>query len=233
VPKNLLDELLETIRNTLLLETQTHSEKIDAIQLLMSLKKQELPYRYKWEDYYADLKQHFEEMEKGHSSFGFFYHDETLSLRLHIILLRYMFGKNVLEELLETLSLISNGEEYEIRSSLRTLRDFLSHETNKFIGDSVQPILLQYISSFCFNESYNVRYRTVQALYSLIESQYVNFVIERLSKMMDDDNYKVRWVVLDQASLIKKQNEQIYNFIIQKAKIDNHHLVRRMVEKDT
>lgn len=230
--KNLLIKLLEIILTTLRLETQTHSEKIDAIQLLMSLKKQEVTYDYNWEDYYSELKQYFEEIQKSRSRFGLFERDESLSLRLHIILLRYVFGENGLEELLETLSLFSNGEEYEIISSLITLKDFLNLETNKFDINSMQPILVQYMSSFCFHESHNVRYRTVQALYSLIESQYTNFVIDRLSKMMDDDDYNVRWAILHQASLIEKQNEQTYNYILQKAKIDNNYLVRRMVAND-
>ncbi len=232
VSKNLLVKLLEIILNTLHLETQTLSEKIDAIQLLMRLRKEELTYNYNWEDYYSDLKLNFEKIQKGHSRFGSFERDETLSLRLHIILLQYMFGENSLEELLETLSLLSNGEENEIVSSLITLKDFLNLQANKMNENSAQPILVQYISSFCFDENQNIRYRTVKALYALIESQYSNFVIDRLSKMIDDDDYNVRWAVLYQASLIEKQNEQTYNYIIQKAKIDNHYLVRRMVNKN-
>ncbi len=230
VSRKLFVKLLEIILDTLRLETQTHSEKIDAIQLLVRLKRQELTYDYNWDDYYSDLKQYFEEIQKGRSGFGLFERDESLSLRLHIILLRYMFGENSLEELLETLSLLSNGEEYEIVSSLITLKDFLNLETNKISENSVQPILVQYISSFCFHENQNIRYRTVKALYTFIQSPYTNFVIDRLLKMMDDEDYNVRWAVLHQASLIEKQNEQTYNFIIQKAKIDNHHLVRRVVE---
>jgi len=48
--------------------------------------------------------------------------------------------------------------------------------------------------------------------------------------MMDDDDYKVRWAVLHQVSMIKKINELTYNYIIGKAKIDNNYLVRRVVE---
>jgi len=128
------------------------------------------------------------------------------------------------------LALLNSSEEYEIISSLIALKDFLSFEVNNLVGKPVLPILVQYISAFCFHESHDVRYRTVQALYMLIESQYADFVVNRLSKMMDDDDYKVRWAVLHQVSMIKKINELTYNYIVGKAKIANNYLVRRVVE---
>ncbi|MDP1715114.1 MAG: hypothetical protein Q8L41_10260 [Anaerolineales bacterium] len=226
--EELLDDLLETIFNTLSLETQTHAEKIDAIELMMTLKRQELSYIYNWDDYYSKLEQHFSEIEKGHS--GFFMKDESLSLRLHLIFIRINFDVDCLQELLEILALINSSEEYEIISSLISLKDFLSFEIKNLVENPVMPILVQYISSFCFHESHDVRYRTVQALYMLIESRYADFVVNRLSKMIDDDDYKVRWAVLHQVSMIKKINELTYNYIVGKAKIDNNYLVRRVVE---
>ncbi len=226
--EELLDDLLETILNTLLLETQTHAEKIDAIELMMTLKRQELSYSYNWDNYYSKLEQHFSEIEKGHS--GFFMKDESLSLRLHLIFIRITFNIDCLQELLEILALINSSEEYEIISSLIALKDFLSLEVNNLVGKPVMPILVQYISAFCFHGSHDVRYHTVQALYLLIESQYADFVVNRLSKMMDDDDHKVRWAILYQASMIKKISELTYNYIVGKAKIDNNYLVRRVVE---
>lgn len=226
----LLDDLLETILNTLRLETQTYAEKIDAIELMMTLKKQELPYSYNWDNYYSKLEQHFSEMEKGHS--GFFIKDESLLLRMHLIFVKITFGVDCLQELLEILALINNSDEYEIISSLAALKEFLRLEVNNLIEKPVMPMLVQYISTCCFNESSDSRFHAVGALYLLIESQYADFVINRLSKMMDDDDYRVRWAILNQVSLIKKHNEQTYNYIIGKAKIDNNYLIRQMVESN-
>jgi hypothetical protein len=213
--------------STLRLETQTHAEKIDAIELMMTLKRQEL-FGYNWDNYYSRLEQHFSEIKKGFS--GFFIKDESLSLRLHLTFIRITFNIECLPELLETLALINSSEEYEIISSLIALKDFLNLEVNNLVGKPVMPMLVQYISAFCFHESHDVRYHTVQALYPLIKSQYADFVVNRLSKMMDDDDYKVRWAILFQASMIKKISELTYNYIVGKAKIDNNYLVRRAAE---
>ena len=226
--EKLLDDLLETILNTLRLETQTHGEKIDSLQLLITLKRHSSSYSYSWDNYYSKLQQHFSEMEKGHS--GVFVKDETLSLRLHLIFIRLSFNIECLQEILEILALINNSEEYEIISSLVALNNYLNLEINSPVAKSMMPILVQYISAFCFHESYRVRYHTVQALYMLIKSQYADFVVNRLSKMMDDDDYRVRWAILNQAPMIKEINEITYSYIIGKAKIDNNYLTRRVVE---
>jgi hypothetical protein len=122
--EDLFDNLLEIILNTLCLETQTYTEKIDAIELMLTLKTQKLSYSYNWDDYYSKFEQHLPEMEKGHS--GFFMKDESLSLRLRLIFIRITFNIDCLQELLEILALINSSEEYEVISSLIALKDFLS-----------------------------------------------------------------------------------------------------------
>lgn len=230
--EELFSDLLETIFNTLILETQTHSEKIDSIELMMTLKTQKLSYSYGWDNYYSKLDQNFSEIiEEGKSSF--FMKDETLSLRLHLIFIKIIFNVDCSQELLEILALINSNNEYEIISSLVALKEFLSIEVNNQVKETVMPMLLQYISAFCFHESYDVRYRTVEALYLLLETQYADFVVNRLSKMMDDDDYRVRWAILHQVPMIKKINEITYNYIVGKAKIDNNYLVRKVVENYT
>jgi hypothetical protein len=139
--EEMINDLLETIFNTLCLETQTYAEKIDSIELMMALKRQPLSYTYNWDNYYSKLEQHFSEMEKGHS--GFFMKDETLSLKLHLIFIKIIFNIDCLPELLEILALINSGEEYEVISSLVALKDFLSFEASSLIGEPVMPILVQ------------------------------------------------------------------------------------------
>lgn len=226
--EELLNNLLETILNTLCLETQTYTEKIDSIELLLTLKRQELAYSHNWDKYYSELKQRFPEIEKTAS--GFFMKDETLSLRLHLILVQIVFNADCMRELLEILALINSSGEYEIISSLVALKEFLRFEVKGLIGNPVMPILVQYISAFCFHESHDVRYWTTQALFPLIESPYADFVVNRLSKMMDDDDFNVRQAILYRASTIKNHSEQTYSYIIGKGRIDNNYLVRRVVE---
>ena len=225
LPEELLHDLLIAILDTLYLETQTHPEKIEAIQLLMNIKAS---HEHDWETYYSKLEKDFEEIENGYS--GFFTKDERLSLRLNILLLRIMFSEDCAQELLEVLALINNSSEYDKISSLIAIRDFLLISDDNLTNSSITSILVQYTSTHCFSNSGRIRYETVLALYSLLNTEYISFIVGRLTKMMDDDNFNVRWAILDQSSLIEKLDKQAYSYILQKAKIDSNYLVRRMVE---
>ncbi len=228
--EELLSKLLKEITNTLLSETQTYREKISAIRLLLCLKHQNLSNSYDWDNFYKNIKQNIEKVQKGH--FGFFELDQTLPLRLHLIILRMTFGDDTLQEMLEILALISNSSNGEIIDSLIALNDFLKAEKHTLAESPLISIIVQYISSFCFHEDPNIRFYTVKVLYELIDSKYSSFVVSRLAKMMDDDDdFKVKWAIIHQVELIKTYSTSTFNYIISKAKIDNNYLVRKAVEK--
>ena len=186
-------------------------------------------HEYDWKAYFSHLGKDFEEMEKGFS--GFFGRDERLSLRLHILLLRIMFNVDCSQELLEILAIINNSSEYDKISSLIAIRNFLLALDKKFADNLITSILVQYTSIHCFSHSNEIRYQTVQSLYSLLETEYKDFIVGRLTKMMDDDDFNVRWAILYQSPLIKDVDKQSYNFILQKAKIDSNYLVRKAIEE--
>jgi hypothetical protein len=227
--EELLGNLLTEIANTLLAETQTQREKISAIRLLLYLKRSDLSSSYDWNNFYSNIKQNIEKIQKGYS--GFFERDKALLLQLHLIILRMTFGEETLQDILEIISLIKNSSNGEIIDSLIALNDFLKAEKYNLAESTLISMTVQYISSFCFHEDDNIRFYTVQVLYELIDSQYSSFVVSRLAKMMDDDDFKVKWAIIHQVDLVKKHSISTYNYIVGKAKIDNNYLVRKAVEK--
>jgi hypothetical protein len=214
--------------NTLLSGTQTYSEKINSLQLVLCLKKMDGSYSYDWSSYFSNLKQDIAKIENGHTSF--FEQDNALLLQLHLIILRIIFGEDCLQEILEILALINNGTNSEIMNSLIALEDFLRVEKDKLAGNSITPVVIQYISAFCFHDDDYIRYHTVQVLYQLIDSQYANFVVNRLAKMMDDNDFRVKLAIVRQAHLTKAHSIESFNYITTKAQIDNNYLVRKSLE---
>jgi hypothetical protein len=227
--EELLGDLLTEITNTLFSETQTYREKINAIQVLLFLKQQVLTFSYAWSDYYSNIKQNVVRLRLGHSSF--FEQDSGLVLHLYTILLQLAFGEDSLQDVLEILALINNSSDRDIIESLVALDEFLKTEKGKLVDSSLISVLVQYTSAFCFREDDSIRYHTVHVLYRLIDSQYANFVVSRLAKMMDDNDFEVKWAIINQASLIKKHSIETFNYILGKAKIDNNYLVRRALNK--
>lgn len=228
VSEELRDDLLKEIANTLFSETQTYTEKINSIQLLLCLKRQDLSNSFDWNNYYFILKQNITNAEKGNSIF--FKEDSDLLLKLSLIILRITFGEDCLQEILEILAFINNGSNREIIESLIALEDFLKVEKNNLAENPIISLVVQYISAFCFHEDDEIRSCTVGVLYQLIDSKYASFVVNRLVKMMDDNDFKVKWAIVNQASLIKQHSLTSFNYIVGKAKIDNNYLVRKVIE---
>jgi len=226
----LFNDILNALEKTLLSKTQTYSAKNDAIRLLTFLKSWKFSPKYDWHEFYSNLHKNIETIEKGSSSYFF----ETSSLNilnLHLVLLKILFGEDCLQELIETLAVINNGNVFEKIKSLEALLSFLKYEKSSFSDTPTVSILIQYVSNLCFHSDFNIRYETIQVLYELLDTQYSSFVISQLSKMMDDDDYRVKWGVLNQAQKIKKYSDTTFNYILSKAKIDKNYLVRKALEK--
>lgn len=223
------DELLKEINITLFSETQTHLDKIHSIQLLKCLMDQVYEQDISWSDYIAEIKNNFSLVEKGPSHF--FSTESVLLLKLHFILLRITLGEDCFQEILEILAYISNGSEREIVDSLILLEDFLKKEKQRIIDTPILSIFIQFISSYCFHTNDSIRFNTVHVLFQLIDSQYTNFILNRLVTMMDDVDFKVKWAIIFHASLVKQHSNTLFNYLIQKARIDNNYLVRKITEK--
>lgn len=224
--EELLNSLLTVIRITLLTEKQSYSEKIDAAKLLLYLKQQSWTEIYDWNEFYSNIKQNVEEIQKGHSSL--FESEQPFLLQLYLVFLQITFGDDVLKDLLEILALTSSSSNAEIIGSLAALGDFLKSEKHKLERSSLIPIMVQYISSFCFHEDDNIRFYTVEALYQLLDTEYSDFIVSRLARMMEDAAFRIKLAVLHQASLVKNYSLSTYNYLGDKAKIDQNYLVRKL-----
>jgi len=228
--EKLLTDILAVLENTLLSKTQTYSAKDDAIKLIIFLKSWEFSPAHDWSGLYSTLHKNIETLAKGSSN----YFSETSSsqiLNLHLVLLKRVFGEDCLQELIETLALINNGDEFEKIESLNALENFLKFEKDIFSELSIASILIQYVSNFCFYADFDIRYRTVQVLYELLDTPYSSLIISQLSKMMDDDDYRVKWGILRQVQKIREYSETTFNYILGKAKIDKNYLVRKALNK--
>lgn len=226
--EEILGRLLDEIRNTLLSKTQTYSEKINAIHLLLLLKHTSGHENYNWVDYYASLKQNADAIKIGHS--GFFEQERDLSLRFALAVLQVAFDDTSSQEMFEILALINNDSEREVIDSLITLYYFLKRAKHLLAENPFLPVIVQYVSTFCFHESQEIRRQTVGVLYQLLNTQYAEFAAGRLSKMMSDDDFGVKLPIVRQADLLKQKNLDAYNYIFSKAAIDNHYLVRKVAK---
>lgn len=225
ISEELLTNLLNEIANTLFSETQTYSEKINSIQLLLFLKRQGTYRGHDWNNFYLNLLQNISKVEKGGPDF--FEQNKSRLLGLNLLLLRMSFGENCFQEILEILAQINNSDDGEIINSLVYLHDFLKNKRSNFSKNPILSIVIQYVSNICLHENNVIRYNTVKVFYQLINTKYSNFAINRLVKMIDDNDFTVKWAIVNQVPLIKQLDVTSYNYILGKARIDNNYIVRK------
>ncbi len=220
-------ELIQVIKGTLLKNTQTYSTKISAMGLLIFLRSCPISFEYDWIETLTELEENYKEIAQSQDDY---LRNITIqTFNIFWIVMKISFGRECSNELLENLAIINNQNDADKINALIALITLFKTPNIKIDELKELPIFVQFVSSFCFSGSSEIRRLTVIALYHLIDTQYGLFAIDQLSKMMSDDNYDIKLEITKQLSKIRSQNEIAFNYILGKARIDNHFLVRRSV----
>jgi len=181
-----------------------------------------------WGSYQFALKL-FKDQDKIFSTKGInFLSDGSLSiLKLYALLYKVLNSCDKELEVISTFTQFSNIEKIEGYQFIRCIFNFVSYY-NKInrIDIPYIPYILQIILNKSYDEYYRTRCYAVNCLGILCKSPFKNIAIFRLSEMMEDLDYRVRLRVLNQINVIKEIDEQFYNHILQKAKVDNNYLIR-------
>ena len=225
--KTFLD-LIYTIKETLVLNSQTYAEKISAIQLLMFLRNLTLQFEYNWEETLTELKKEYKQILQAQNHLFFKHTMQTLNF--YWIVFKISCGEQCVKELLESLSILNNQDDYEKLQSLFALINLFRGVKKDLNRLKELPILVQHIFGFCFSPNFEIRYHTVKALYLLIDTEYSSIVVDQIAKMMDDDDARVKRAILNRVSEIERYNKLTFNYILSKAKIDTNYLIRKKAE---
>ncbi len=225
---NINAKIGEAITSTLFSSTQTYSEKIKAIQLLQLILKRKHEDSLFWSEIYEKCIINEPRIFEGADSF--LERDTLILLKLQVELLKTLNHVDCFQELVELLSLISNGTNFEIMKSLLLIEDAFNGTHGRNLDISILSTLIQFTSAFCFYEDQDIRFNAVNVLYVLLDSPFSGLIINRLLKMMDDESFEVRYSVLKQAPRIKMFNTRDFEFIISKAKVDNHFLIQDLAK---
>ena len=218
------------IKDTLLASKQTVTAKIDAIQLLVFLKNFQFKVKYDFNKVVYDLIENQELVETGFVD-GFFEKRSKLTLKFNFLLLKLCFGAISDEQTLEMISLYSNQDDSEKIESLHAITNLMDNHYSNIINERQLYIFIQYVLGFCSIKSHDIRYNAVKALLKICTQKTSKVIMTQLSKIMDNDSAPIKFLILNDMVDLTKYNEEIATFILQKAKVDNHFLVREKALK--
>lgn len=77
----------------------------------------------------------------------------------------------------------------------------------------------------------DVRFFAIKCLIQLAHSKYSQIVLPQLSLAMDTGTSIIKASIISRVNQIEHNNQAIINYIIQKGKVDNNYLVRKIANE--
>ena len=118
-------------------------------------------------------------------------------------------------------------DDYTIINVLDTISVFFNSNLHMVINyTDIYPIILFLANS----KEKDIRFHTIKILVELSKVIDSEEILKLLSKMMDDEIADIKIAILTRVRKISG-NKKMHNIIYQKARVDNHYLVRKVAEK--
>ena len=218
-----IGSIIDAIIQTLSITTQTIDAQIASIELFLLLCNQF--GKEFFEEKIEKLICIAESDTTGHA-YGFLIKDFVQTLYFNKVIMKLALGVNCYSELLTLLASYSEQTDYEIIKSLKAIDAFLDGNHLEHLEVKCVISLLQYVTSMSFNNKQEIRYYAASSLIKLVGSQYNDVVMEQLSRMMDTESSDMKIYIVSSIKTVANDQKGYKDFILQKARVDNHYLVR-------
>lgn len=220
-------DIMDVLLDTLMEEKQTVNAKNSAIQLMIFLRK-EFGIKRMWTKYKDFILQN---KEKFILSYGNMVFDgETISLmKLNLKLLYLTFGIESENEEINSMITAIQLKDYDKIKLLQYTNYFLEEIDYLKIKDRTIELLLQYVSIMSNEDDIDIRFWATKCLIQLTYSKYKTFVLQQLNNIMNSGNGDLKITIISRLNEMSLTgNDDFIKFILNKAKIDNNFLVRKI-----
>lgn len=141
--------------------------------------------------------------------------------------------RTVMQDILNVYTKKPTMDDRDIIACMNYLSKSLEKANLKNLPDEITASILQLAISLFSNKERDVRFLGVKCLIELTHTKYQDIALKQLSICMDSGCADIRLAIISRIKKIK-DNSSTKQYIIQKAKIDNHYLVREIAkEKET
>jgi len=214
--------LIELLFETIISENNSSEAKVKAIQLLIYLKNNEE---------FDDLGGVFQKIKENQENIynfneSFYLNHSIFAVAFNYMLLNMVFNEdNGLD-----ISLISDLPYKDITDKLnvsKAVRNYL-YNIKSTVPSTVETII--YILKNSENEQ--VRANNIYSIiyYIKCNSYKEQQLITELTKMMEYETVLIKNIILKNISTINEYNNEVAEYIMQKAKLDNHYIIKKQCE---
>lgn len=223
-----IEELLNALQGTILAERQLKSAKIDALELLVFLKIV-YPRNKSINNLISDLCKKYYIIMQSHDDFMINSYNDS-SIKFIYELLKLVSDKTDYYTIIEVLSDMQYENESVKIASLAILGRFFA-EVNifKIKKETLRP-LIEYILNLSKSSERDTRFHAGITLLSLLDTDYRELILKRISAMMNGDTYENKVALLSRLGK-KDIKDEMIQYIFQKGKVDNHFWVRQIANR--
>lgn len=219
----IIDILIETLVN----DRQTINAKNSAIQLLIYL-KQRFPNKRIWKRCAQIIIENKNKFITGKED-TFFDNETILLMKINMELLCIIFNIKIEHEEFDFIIRAMQLKDYDIIKLLQYINYILEEIDYSKIEDKFIKIILQYVSIMCNEKELDIRFWAVKCLIQLTYSQYKLIALQQLVNIMNAGNSELKIAIISRLKQISlEDNSEFIEFIIDKAKVDNNFLVRKI-----
>lgn len=224
--QELINSAFQACYDTLLKENQTVEAKIEAINLMIFLAKLTPQTLIHNKEQVTNLLLNKETIETGKSTIITKLNERHL--QFCSLLLYNTLGECVKAELTSALSQMDDEPVFQDIAT-QNLMVFLE-ENKETVDSKIEFLILHNAIKWCKSPELQVRCNSIQILFLLLENpEYTNIICDQFIKLMDEDNYYIKNLILRNAFELEKFDKRTYDYLIRKARLDTNFVVRKIV----
>ncbi|MGV8149925.1 MAG: hypothetical protein ACLKAN_13070 [Alkaliphilus sp.] len=226
IKEELMDTILEALLETLFCPKQLLLDKIEAIQLIIFIKINSNKTDYDFKNYMTKIKNDEEIVLRGRSDFFLFKQTEK-TIQFNFTMMQLVFNDLDYIDLLDILGAYGELNEFEKIEALKALISVFENGYADEIDKIFLFMILQFALGLSRSTNHDVRYHSIRLLLLIMTDDTKKPILTQLSKTMDYDSGYIKNLIINKIDALITINLDIGNFIMQKASVDNHYIIRK------
>lgn len=226
----IVDSVISTVAETLLLSKEDINTKIDALVLLMGIIVK-YPDAYKRNiDIYNEIYQKVDKIDTAENDF-MSTNIDSISLSIGLRVLFAVMGKEVYSDLLVLMPYIQ-GSIPTIIAVENIIEQYLYTAENVTFPQKIEALVLQNTLQWLQADYRDVRWHATKILFAMLRNaENRDIVNDRLSYLIDNDCAHIKNLILRNAYKVEGISDNTREHIISKCRNDSNFIVRLVCEE--
>lgn len=232
VPLDLAESIINVATETILLDRQTIKNKIFAFHLLFFLRTYTFS-NSQLDSLFDNSLNLMDQNEKRvlEENNGFFDQYTSSSIKTNWLFFKIACNKATNVEIIESLAAVNSLAVFEKIETMKALSLLFENNYVYIISTDILDLLLQFVLSYCSDDTHDLRFFAIKSLLGMVTESNHELIASQLYMSMDFDNSYIKNLILRRLPKMTQMPDKVKDYIISKAKTDNHFYIRKQANE--